>query len=50
MFLILYRNYAETWSSAMDLAGHHYGMPRDMLMIGDMRWSATSLQNDQKCL
>ena len=36
-------------ASAMDPAGHHYGMPRDILMIGDMCWSATSLQNDQKC-
>lgn len=23
-------------AGAMDLAGHHYGMPRDILMIGDM--------------
>ena len=23
-------------ASAMDLAGHHHGMPRDTLMIGDM--------------
>ena len=36
-------------ASATNLAGHHYGMPRDILITDDMCRSATSPQNDQEC-